>query len=649
MIGVLTGDTLRSAEAALQQGTFGLFDKEASTVFFEVYTQLNNHIAAIFPAAVCGLLCGLLAILFTSLNTRVSRLRAATIKTRRAKMLEPCVLIVLYVTLSMALPLLFPCTPTDCVVIQGNPQPYCPEGQPEYVRRVVGDSLELFTCPAPQHSVRPEGGGRGGEGAGGRSLLSWFSRTSSERQAQEEQAQLTAQQLEELGKMHPKAGEVGAEKGAVGGDKEAASSPISSSATFPPPSLSPASTSPPPSPEPIRFPKAYNELATLASVTGEDAIRHLFTRGTHREFGYASLLAMLSLYFVGAAWTGGSAISSGVFVPMLLIGACVGRLVGLATVDLAAARGAGTEGAPPGVFLPPSPWAWIDPGAFALIGAGAFMGGVTRMTLALAVIVMELSNDVRMLLPCMVAVMLAKWVADMGSHPLYHTQLEIKCIPFLPREPAAALDLDLLDVRHVAHWPVVTLREQVRLGDLRDVLRRSRHAGFPVVRDTAQGAVCVGLVVRDQLSRLVRASVQRRSVAGLELPYQLMAQGVADADGEEVPAGGRQQQLAVLGGRRGGRLEEVDDWDEGGFWDLVLDLGPYINQSAFKVPETFSLKRSYILFSTMGLRHLIVTDEHNRVKGIVTRKDLLGYNLDEAVGRVRAGGTMGNGFAGTRT
>ena len=45
--------------------------------------------------------------------------------------------------------------------------------------------------------------------------------------------------------------------------------------------------------------------------------------------------------------------------------------------------------APPGVFLPPSPWAWVDPGAFALIGAGAFMGGVTRLTISVTVIMME--------------------------------------------------------------------------------------------------------------------------------------------------------------------------------------------------------------------------------------------------------------------
>ena len=39
-------------------------------------------------------------------------------------------------------------------------------------------------------------------------------------------------------------------------------------------------------------------------AAGEDAIRHLFSRGTHREFGYAAIVCMLIFYFLGAAWTG---------------------------------------------------------------------------------------------------------------------------------------------------------------------------------------------------------------------------------------------------------------------------------------------------------------------------------------------------------
>lgn len=35
---------------------------------------------------------------------------------------------------------------------------------------------------------------------------------------------------------------------------------------------------------------------------------------------------------------------------------------------------------------------------------------------------------------------------------------------------------------------------------------------------------------------------------------------------------------------------------------------------AVRVPESFTLERAYILFSTMGLRHLVVVDEHNRVR-----------------------------------
>ena len=36
--------------------------------------------------------------------------------------------------------------------------------------------------------------------------------------------------------------------------------------------------------------------------------------------------------------------------------------------------------------------------------------------------------------------------------------------------------------------------------------------------------------------------------------------------------------------------------------------------AAIRVPESYTLERAYILFSTMGLRHLVVVDEHNRVR-----------------------------------
>lgn len=56
---------------------------------------------------------------------------------------------------------------------------------------------------------------------------------------------------------------------------------------------------------------------------------------------------------------------------------------------------------------------------------------------------------------------------------------------------------------------------------------------------------------------------------------------------------------------------------------------PYINRSAPHIEENFSLHRTYIIFRTLGLRHLTVVDLANRVVGIVSRKDLMGYNLEE--------------------
>lgn len=52
---------------------------------------------------------------------------------------------------------------------------------------------------------------------------------------------------------------------------------------------------------------------------------------------------------------------------------------------------------------------------------------------------------------------------------------------------------------------------------------------------------------------------------------------------------------------------------------------PYINKSAMSVQAHFSLQRTYIIFRTLGLRHLTVVDRQNRVVGVITRKDLMPF------------------------
>ena len=63
-----------------------------------------------------------------------------------------------------------------------------------------------------------------------------------------------------------------------------------------------------------------------------------------------------------------------------------------------------------------------------------------------------------MLLPVLVAIMVAKWVADAFTHSLYHAVLEVKCVPILHSEPQTGQSLDLVPVHAVMASPVVTLQ-----------------------------------------------------------------------------------------------------------------------------------------------------------------------------------------------
>ena len=68
--------------------------------------------------------------------------------------------------------------------------------------------------------------------------------------------------------------------------------------------------------------------------------------------------------------------------------------------------------------------------------------------------------------------------------------------------------------------------------------------------------------------------------------------------------------------------------------DYFVNLSPYINDSGVCVPLHFSLLRAYILFRTLGLRHMTVVSHTNQVEGILTRKDLMGFAIGERLERL---------------
>ena len=63
------------------------------------------------------------------------------------------------------------------------------------------------------------------------------------------------------------------------------------------------------------------------------------------------------------------------------------------------------------------------------------MAGVSRLTISLVVIMLEITNDLNALLPIMTVCMISKWVGDLLTESIYDEQLHANKVPFLEPDP----------------------------------------------------------------------------------------------------------------------------------------------------------------------------------------------------------------------
>eukprot|EP01118_Nematostelium_gracile_P020137 TRINITY_DN9666_c0_g2_i2.p1 TRINITY_DN9666_c0_g2~~TRINITY_DN9666_c0_g2_i2.p1 ORF type:complete len:324 (-),score=69.22 TRINITY_DN9666_c0_g2_i2:53-964(-) len=288
----------------------------------------------------------------------------------------------------------------------------------------------------------------------------------------------------------------------------------------------------------------------------------------------------------------GTSLAAGLFVPMMLLGAVIGRIVGQ-VIQLI--------------------WkdAGVDASIYALVSSAALMSGFSRATISLVAIVMELTESTQFLLPIMLGVMTAKWVGDSLSHSIYDAQLELKSITFLDHKPPSFTRCKT--VAEVMKSPVASLPETVSLDHLIQILTTNTHNGFPVYRSAGENRpkIYSGLILRKHILILLfmkkyyHRDTQSPSMLDWELYVSLM---------------NKKWFLEEL-------LENLPERPS--LRDYQMDLKPYIDRSHPLVVDTSSFQDAYRTFQVLALRHLPVIDHDFQIVGILTRHDLLSfYNPD---------------------
>lgn len=335
--------------------------------------------------------------------------------------------------------------------------------------------------------------------------------------------------------------------------------------------------------------KEYNDLATIFFNTQDDAIRNLFSAKTFHEYSAQSLLTFLVMFYSLAVVTFGTAVPAGQFVPGIMIGSTYGRLVGMFVVKY---------------YMKLN----VDEGTYALLGAASFLGGSMRMTVSLCVIMVEITNNLKLLPLIMLVLLISKAVGDFFNEGLYEEQARLKGIPLLESRPKQFMR-NMIAQEACKSQTVISFPRVAKVSEILYVLRSNKHNGFPVVSHGRNGEeIVIGLMLRSHLLVLLQSKVDFQNS-----PFPCDPKGVTSRHTFSDFVKPISSKGVTIDG-----IHLTEDEKE-----MYIDLAPFINPCPYIVPEDMSLTKVYNLFRQLGLRHIFVVPRPSHVIGLITRKDLL--------------------------
>nr|XP_055076653.1 chloride channel protein 1a isoform X1 [Misgurnus anguillicaudatus] len=397
-----------------------------------------------------------------------------------------------------------------------------------------------------------------------------------------------------------------------------------------------------------------------------------------------SIFIILVLFFIMKFWM--SAVSttmpipSGAFMPVFVLGAAFGRLVGEIMATLF----------PNGILFDGILYR-IIPGGYAVIGAAALTGAVTH-TVSTAVICFELTGQISHILPMMVAVILANMVAQGLQPSLYDSIIQVKKLPYLPELGFGHISQYNIFVEDIMVRKVKFICSQSTYREVLYLLDTVSLKTFPLV-DSKESMILLGSIDRSELLALCdwwlsaerRILMQRQGSQGQVRCVKVSWESLSfvDEDEEEneddnVSVKGMQKETMPVQEERNGPLppakpsepstnhtspdkapspsfgkilrnffssssekhtegqpqesnappltdtmtpEEIKAWEEVEM-DKPLEIDQIrIDPSPFQLVERTSLHKTHTLFSLLGLSHAYVTNT-GKLVGVVALKEL---------------------------
>ncbi len=183
----------------------------------------------------------------------------------------------------------------------------------------------------------------------------------------------------------------------------------------------------------------------------------------YSKMAFGLMFVLVFIKVIGTSLTLGSGNSGGIFAPSLFIGAMVG----------------GAFGTLVNIFFPEISG---SPGAYALVGMAAVVGGTTHAPITAILIIFEMTNDYRIILPLMVAVTISTLVArNLFAHSIYTIKLAARGI-FL-KGGKDIMILRSLKVYEVMDRKFETISPSTTLSRIIQKIESTRETYYMVVDD----------------------------------------------------------------------------------------------------------------------------------------------------------------------